>query len=144
MHSDSMILSIDVWMEPNMCSNEPTGCSALKQVWIEYGLRGPCLIAIGVSMSAFMRDTLGNDFLQGRNPLNMLVFSTLNYFARKTLTAVAGTDVMISTFLQSRYWRSRFTAEERSVNEDAGTVSQTFSLLTTFGSLIPLILSPKL
>eukprot|EP00439_Symbiodinium_sp_Y106_P066420 s4086_g10.t2 len=89
-----------------------------RRVWIEYGLRGPCLIAIGVSMSAFMRDTLGNDFLQGRNPLNMLVFSTLNYFARKTLTAVAGTDVMISTFLQSRYWRSRFTAEERSVNED--------------------------
>ena len=104
-----------------MCSNEPTGCFALKQVWVEYGLRGPLLIAIGLAMSAFLRDTLGNELLENRDPLDLLFFSTLNYFARKTLTAVAGTDVMVSTFLQSRYWRSRFTAEERTINEDAGT-----------------------
>ncbi|CAE7668442.1 hypothetical protein AK812_SmicGene19193 [Symbiodinium microadriaticum] len=89
-----------------------------RRVWVEYGLRGPLLIAIGLAMSAFLRDTLGNELLENRDPLDLLFFSTLNYFARKTLTAVAGTDVMVSTFLQSRYWRSRFTAEERTINED--------------------------
>ncbi|CAE7437465.1 unnamed protein product [Symbiodinium natans] len=89
-----------------------------RKVWVEYGLRVPIIIAIFFSMSGFMRDRFGNEFLQGRNPLPMLVFSVLEYFARKTLTAVAGTDAMISGFLQSESWRAGFTDQDKTVNKD--------------------------
>ena len=85
---------------------------------MEYGLRVPLIIAIGLSVSNFMRDWLGTDFLQDRNPLPILIFSALEYYARKTLTAVAGTDVMISTFLQSETWRAAFTQQDIAANKD--------------------------
>ena len=97
---------------------------------MEYGLRVPIIIAIFFSMSGFMRDRFGNEFLQGRNPLPMLVFSVLEYFARKTLTAVAGTDAMISGFLQSESWRAGFTDQDKTVNKDLR--AQEWSLSVSF------------
>mmetsp|Transcript_8375 Transcript_8375/g.15263 ORF Transcript_8375/g.15263 Transcript_8375/m.15263 type:complete len:329 (-) Transcript_8375:6-992(-) len=89
-----------------------------RKVWVEYGLRVPCAIAIGFGVSGFMRGRLGNEFLQERNPWPILIFTTLEYFTRKSLTAVAGTDAATSAFLKSLQWQQTASDEDITCNKE--------------------------
>ena len=42
----------------------------------------------------------------------------LNYYTRKTLTAVASTDAALSAFLQCEIWRQAFAEEDHAANQD--------------------------
>lgn len=42
----------------------------------------------------------------------------LNYYTRKTLTAVAATDAALSAFLQCELWRQAFAEADHAANKD--------------------------
>ena len=42
----------------------------------------------------------------------------LNYYTRKTLTAVASTNAALSAFLQCEIWRQSFAEEDHAANQD--------------------------
>lgn len=54
----------------------------------------------------------------------------LNYYTRKTLTAVASTDAALSAFLQCELWRASFAETDRAANQDGnGCVSAPWAML---------------
>eukprot|EP00490_Sorites_sp_Unknown_P008802 CAMPEP_0114669768 /NCGR_PEP_ID=MMETSP0191-20121206/38550_1 /TAXON_ID=126664 /ORGANISM="Sorites sp." /LENGTH=453 /DNA_ID=CAMNT_0001926065 /DNA_START=278 /DNA_END=1640 /DNA_ORIENTATION=+ len=70
-----------------------------RKVWLEYALRAVLGVAMVVSFSQYMRNMVD----QVQRPANLIqvqILLLLNYYTRKTLTAVASTDAALSAFLQ--------------------------------------------
>ncbi|CAK9081621.1 Uncharacterized protein SCF082_LOCUS38833, partial [Durusdinium trenchii] len=87
-----------------------------RRVWLEYSLRAALVLVMFISFGNYLRNLVGERFVQD-HPVRLLLLTTLSYFTRKSLTAVASTDAAVSAFLQCEHWRRSFAAEDRKANE---------------------------
>lgn len=88
-----------------------------RKVWLEYGLRAALGLAMFLSFSQYMRNLVG-DRIVPLSPFRMIIGMLLNYYTRKTLTAVAATDAALSAFLQCELWRQAFAEADHAANKE--------------------------
>ncbi|CAK8992175.1 Cell death-inducing p53-target protein 1-like [Durusdinium trenchii] len=87
-----------------------------RLIWVEYGLRalfglallGAMLIWVfQKNLQQSLLDYIRDDLLTPRALMSIVA----DFFTRKSLTAVAGTDAMVSAFVQTETWRLKQDAE---------------------------------
>eukprot|EP00928_Gymnodinium_smaydae_P036501 TRINITY_DN25506_c0_g1_i1.p1 TRINITY_DN25506_c0_g1~~TRINITY_DN25506_c0_g1_i1.p1 ORF type:complete len:619 (+),score=42.60 TRINITY_DN25506_c0_g1_i1:81-1937(+) len=90
-----------------------------RKVWCEYGLR-VVLGAGGVGAAlGFIQREFGfvQIMLVDATPFIFFTLLLIDYYARKSLLAVAATDALLSAFLQSELWRSSLPSDSKSTHE---------------------------
>jgi len=93
-------------------------------IWVEYGLRAVLGLAlIAVLVLWVLRKGLGEDLVnyvqeELLSPRTMAA-AVADFFTRKAVTAVAGTDAMLSAFVQTEVWREQKTPQEVEAHETA-------------------------
>lgn len=86
-----------------------------RRVWLEYTMRFLAgAFAIGM-LIAFMNRKFGSIqmLLASMSMAGPFVLLVINYLSRKILTAVAGTDMILSALLQTEFWRFGWTVADR-------------------------------
>lgn len=87
-----------------------------RLMWMEYGLRAVLmLVLLGAlllwvfqkNMQQSLLDYIREDLLTPR----ALVAMIADFLTRKSLTAVAGTDAMVSAFVQTETWRVKMNKD---------------------------------
>jgi len=95
-----------------------------KQIWIGYGLRFLLMLCIFLVSIIFLMRKLGpiQEWLNLPVPMFMVALEMLvDYFARKSLLAVAATDILLVTFLRSEHWRLAWEPTDKAAFEDSIT-----------------------
>ena len=88
-----------------------------RLIWVEYGLRGVFGLTTLAAFIAWMfHKNLEESIMKyiRQDLLTVRAITTIisDFFARKALTAVAGTDAMVSAFVQSETWRLKMDPDE--------------------------------
>lgn len=86
-----------------------------RRVWVEYALR--VILGLGILGALLMWSAQNNVglreyIMKELLTLDVIVAAVLDFYSKKIVTAVAGTDAVVSAFVQSERWRSKWSEEE--------------------------------
>lgn len=91
-----------------------------KRVWLEYGLRMATATGIAASAIAWaltkhagLQDYVQNELLNA----DVIIFTAIDVLAKKAVTAIAGTDIVLNAFVKTELWSAALPLDAKDTQQ---------------------------